>query len=174
MKSSVQLTPQELEMFKVSCNEIIRDAKTALASPEVKPKATPVPVRVPEPEVMEVEVMPAFKNVEARRDGRDVVHKPPAMKRPTPKESSFEIFAAGEGPASEEKPDPNSPFADLHGLSNTWQMPGMDNMTTDEYYAAINKRIQDMKNKRKAAPGFNSATMVSDYFDSLSKKPEPK
>ena len=56
----------------------------------------------------------------------------------------------------------------MHGLSNTWQIAGMDNMTTDEYYKAINKRIVDMKDKRRSTEG-SSNTMVNDYFDSLSK-----
>lgn len=87
------------------------------------------------------------------------------------KETDFVIYEAGDGPRSEDIPDPNSPFSDLHGLSNTWQMPGMDDMTTDEYYAAINKRIVDMKNKRKITDR-GSNTMVDDYFESLSK-PRP-
>lgn len=125
---------------------------------------TPVTPATPEPAF-------EFQNVSARRDGKDRVHKPPAQKQVSQRESDFVIHEMGEGPRSEEAPDPNSEFSDLHGLSNTWQMPGMDNMTTDEYYAAINARIVSMKNKRKQTPG-NSNTMVNDYFESLSK-PRP-
>ena len=51
---------------------------------------------------------------------------------------------------NEEKPDPADPFAPLHGLSNTWQVPNSENMTTEEYYKAINDRLLEMKNRRKA------------------------
>ena len=167
MKSDKPLTPDELKSFKNSCTEIIRDAKTVLAKAPEKsaPASRTVAPAATEP-VLE------FQNVGARRDGKDRVHKPPVEKRVTQKESEFVIYEMGEGPTSDERPDPNSEFSALHGLKNTWEMPGMDNMTTDEYYAAINARIVSMKNKRKQTPG-NSNTMVNDYFESLSRPRAP-
>lgn len=164
MKSDTPLTADELKTFKNSCSEIIRDAKSVLAkTPE---KSAPASRAVAQ---ATTESAPEFQNVGARRDGKDRVHKPPAEKR---KESDFVIYEVGEGPSSDERPDPNSEFSALHGLKNTWEMPGMDNMTTDEYYAAINARIVSMKNKRKQTPG-NSNTMVNDYFESLSRPRAP-
>jgi hypothetical protein len=46
-------------------------------------------------------------------------------------------------------------------------------MNTEEYYAAINRRIADMKTSlKKGLDGGNPATVVDDYFASLSK-PRP-
>jgi hypothetical protein len=65
-----------------------------------------------------------------------------------------------------------SAFDALKGLKSTWEIPGSDYMTTEEYYAAINKRIADMKKKRRQIEG-HTATMVQDYFDSLSRPRKP-
>ena len=167
MKSDKPLTPDDLKSFKNSCTEIIRDAKTVLAkAPENSAPASRAVAPAATDPVLE------FQNVGARRDGKDRVHKPPVDKRVTQKEPKVIIHEMGEGPTSDERPDPNSEFSALHGLKNTWEMPGMDNMTTDEYYAAINARIVSMKNKRKQTPG-NSNTMVNDYFESLSRPRAP-
>jgi hypothetical protein len=161
MKSTTPLTADELKRFKDSCMAIISDSKPVSANRQVVTKADEV-ISTPYPKDMGLDVA-------ARRNGKDEVHKAlPVVKKYASKNEEFVVHEAGEGPRSEDEPDPNSPFADLHGLSNTWQMPGMDHMTTEEYYAAINKRIVDMKNKRKFTEG-SSNTMVNDYFESLSK-----
>ena len=156
----------------MSCDFIICDAEARLKNSLERSPSPAVAVEVSRP-VIKRETPPdvetiAISNVESRRDGRDVVHKSPTQKKMTSKESDFMIYEAGEGPRSDEVPDPDSPFADLHGLSNTWQIEGMDNMTTEEYYSAINKRLLDMKKKRKVTDR-SSNTMVTDYFESLSK-----
>lgn len=163
MKSGTSLSSEELKTFQNSCLEIIRDAKATTSGDVVaKVENDDEVFSTPFPKDMGLAVAD-------RRNGKDVVHKAVPMKRSEPKQQAFVIYEAGEGPATEDKPDPNSPFSDLHGLSNTWQMPGMDNMSTEEYYAAINKRIVDMKSKRKFTEG-SSNTMVNDYFESLSRK----
>jgi hypothetical protein len=168
MKSDTPLTGEDLKKFKISCGEIINDAKLASKGVEVKSEVTFVPsAPVLSRKVPSVAVVEDEEKVAARRTGEDVVHKGPAPKKLTAEEYNV-IWEAGEGPSSEDKPDPNSPFANLHGVKNTWQIPGMDNMSTEEYYAAINKRLLDMKSKRKITEG-SSNTMVNDYFDSLSK-----
>lgn len=161
MKSGVSLSSEELNNFQNSCLEIIRDAKATVGGVVTNVEKDDEVFSTPFPKDMGL--------VADRRNGKDIVHKAAPIKRNAPKQQEFIVYEAGEGPASEDKPDPNSPFSDLHGLSNTWQMPGMDNMTTGEYYAAINKRIVDMKNKRKFTEG-SSNTMVNDYFESLSRK----
>lgn len=160
MKSDTPLTADKLEKFRSSCLEIIKDAKKStndatIAAPSTSAAQEGV-FSTPEPEDV-------GKKVEARRNGKDMVHKALPAKNP-----EFVIYEAGTGPPSEETPDPDSPYSAMHGLSNTWQIAGMDNMTTEEYYKAINKRIVDMKDKRRSTEG-SSNTMVNDYFDSLSK-----
>lgn len=163
MKSGVSLSSEELSNFQNSCLEIIRDAKAAVGEVVANVEKDDEVFSTPFPKDLGL--------VADRRNGKDVVHKPAPIKRSAQKQQEVVVYEAGQGPATEDKPDPNSPFSDLHGLSNTWQMPGMDNMSTEEYYAAINKRIVDMKSKRKFTEG-SSNTMVNDYFESLSRKKE--
>jgi hypothetical protein len=63
--------------------------------------------------------------------------------------------------------DPNSPFAPLHGLKNTWQVKGMQDLSTEEYYAAIYRRNRDMKDRRMKEKGYTREA-ASDYINSLS------
>lgn len=173
MKSDIPLSKEDLKTFQISCDAIISDAKAPFKTEEVVQNSYIAP-----PVIKQVQAAPVVKqsvqekriveealNTAARRNGQDIVHKAPK----SGKEEEFEtIWEAGDGPRSEDSPDPDSPYSDLHGLKNTWQIANMDNMSTEEYYAAINKRILDMKNKRKASEG-SSQTMVDDYFESLNR-----
>ena len=58
-------------------------------------------------------------------------------------------------------------FAPFYGTGGTWNIEGMENMTTEEYYAAINKRNADIKAARKGLSGPNEA---DNYLSSLSKR----
>lgn len=62
-------------------------------------------------------------------------------------------------------------FDKLKGLSSTWEVEGMDSMTTEEYYAALNKRniaINDER-KKKAGPGYDR-NPGDDYIEGLNKR----
>jgi hypothetical protein len=173
MKSDVPLTIEDLKTFQMSCDAIISDAKapfkvdTVVQNSYIAPPVKKVSEKVA---VQEAKQKVEAENTEARRISnlKDEVYKYPKQTNEQKAEEYAVIWEAGDGPRSEDAPDPDSPYSDLHGLKNTWQMPGMDNMSTEEYYAAINKRILDMKNKRKASEG-SSQTMVDDYFESLRK-----
>jgi len=178
MKSDVPLTRDDLQTFQISCDAIISDAKAPFKVDNVvKNNNIAPPVKketvqaVKKESVQEVKKkVKEVENTEARRSGnvKDAVWKTPKKTDQQKEEEYAVIWEAGDGPRSEDAPDPDSPYSDLHGLKNTWQMPGMDQMSTEEYYAAINKRILDMKNKRIASEG-SSQTMVDDYFDKLSR-----
>ena len=63
----------------------------------------------------------------------------------------------------------DNPFNALFkGATSTWDIPGKENMTTEEYYKAINKRISLGKEMRKGQPQGGRAS--DDYLESLSKK----
>lgn len=64
--------------------------------------------------------------------------------------------------------DPNHPFNEIAGNQSTWNVPGSDNMTTEEYYKAINNRIKVMKEKRKEL-GLFDRDSAKNYLDSLGK-----
>jgi hypothetical protein len=55
-------------------------------------------------------------------------------------------------------------FANCKG--NSWQIEGMESMTSDEFYKAINKRNKAIKDKRYQ---YSPREPVSDYLSSLSK-----
>ncbi|KAJ1438573.1 hypothetical protein B484DRAFT_444480 [Ochromonadaceae sp. CCMP2298] len=74
------------------------------------------------------------------------------------------IAAAEDG----EEADPNDPFAMLHGMKSTWDVPDSDSMTTEQYYAAINKRNTIIR--KKLNDGIGGAQIVDDYMSSLSRK----
>ena len=60
-------------------------------------------------------------------------------------------------------------FSALQGLSSTWEVEGMDNMTTAEYYAALNKRNMaiNAERKKKMGPGYDR-NPGDDYIASIS------
>ena len=87
-------------------------------------------------------------------------------------EVDLTIYGPGEGPKSTEKPDPNSPFASLHGMKSMWDIPGLEDnpdITREEYMRIVQDRLKDMKTKRQQMPGF-SRTEGEDYLDKLNKK----
>ena len=68
-------------------------------------------------------------------------------------------------------PSKNGEFDELKGLSSTWEVEGMENMTTEEYYSALNKRniaINDERKKR-AGPGYDR-NPGDNYIEGLSKR----
>ena len=65
--------------------------------------------------------------------------------------------------------DPNSPFAPLHGMGNTWQVKGMEQMSTEEYFDEVYRRMAVMKEKRSQEEGY-SREAARDYFDSINAK----
>ena len=89
-----------------------------------------------------------------------------------PDEIDLTIYGPGEGPKSTEQPDPNSPFASLHGMKSMWDIPGLEenpDITREEYMRIVQNRLHDMKMKRQQQPGF-SRTAGEDYLDNLNKK----
>ena len=65
--------------------------------------------------------------------------------------------------------DPKSAFAPLHGVRNTWQIKGMESMTTEEYYDNIYKRMAVMKELRQKENGYTRES-TRDYLDQINKK----
>ena len=87
-------------------------------------------------------------------------------------EIDLTIYGPGEGPRNTETPDPDSPFASLHGMKSMWDIPGLDenpDITREEYMRIVQNRLHDMKMKRQQQPGF-SRTEGDDYLDKLNKK----
>lgn len=62
----------------------------------------------------------------------------------------------------------NNQFSNFGGTSS-WVIPGMENMSTEEYYAAVNQRLHSIRNQRKQDPSY-SRMVSQDYFNSLNSR----
>jgi hypothetical protein len=60
-------------------------------------------------------------------------------------------------------------FTPFHGQGSTWNIDGMDKMSTVEYYAALNKRNAEIQAYRKQS-GLSGPRDVDDYLASLNGK----
>ena len=66
-------------------------------------------------------------------------------------------------------PPVNQAFSELAGRGSAWNVPGQDEMTTAEFYSAVNKRLQRMKAARKSlGQEYNDSAMR--YEESLNQK----
>ena len=54
-------------------------------------------------------------------------------------------------------------------MGNTWQLKGMEQMTTEEYYNGIYKRMAVMKDLRQQDEGYTREAS-RDYLDSINRK----
>jgi hypothetical protein len=63
----------------------------------------------------------------------------------------------------------DSPFLSLHGKGSSWNVEGMDKMTTEEYYAAINQRNAEIRAFRREK-GLSGPRDTDDYLKSLSRR----
>ena len=121
------------------------------------PAPAPTPVRAPAPAVKrELPPQPVAKK---------------AAKSGGAQKDEFVIYGPGEGPRSDEAPDPNSPFAALHGMRSMWDIPDLEkkDLTREEYYKAVQSRLHEMKMKRQESEGYTREA-TNDYLDNLNKK----
>lgn len=91
-----------------------------------------------------------------------------SVRKPTTTESSSTIspLSSPTSPEVNEKPVTDS-FSAFYGLGNTWNVPGMDDMTKEEYYEALNKRNAEIRAARRAETVRPMHT--DDYLKSLSR-----
>jgi len=161
MKSEQALSPSDLQRFQRAVDAVIKDARenggststrkeSSSSSPSsaaavlVSKSGSSIPSSSSSPPRAAVTTT-TTSNSNNRNGGTKKIEAADVDDSNDVSASDVRVYGAGEGPRNSEKPDPNSPFSSLHGLSNTWQIPGMENMTTEQYYAAINKRISSMK-----------------------------
>lgn len=60
-----------------------------------------------------------------------------------------------------------SPFVQLQGQSSTWQVEGIEKMSTEEYYQALNRRNREVRDRLREDGAGQGAQQVDDYLDSL-------
>lgn len=59
------------------------------------------------------------------------------------------------------------------GIGSTWNVDGMEQMSTEEYYKAINQRNHEIKALRKKSATYEREP-VNGYLNSLNKKANGK
>lgn len=158
IKYGAPLKSEELSRFEFSAAAIIADAKktvgvAALSSlPHDVHLDSVTTYTVPPPECPASQTMPQYASGLA-------VTSP----------VSFSVAAsqiAADGRVQTKETDVFSP---LYGMKSTWQIPGMESMTTAEYYDAINRRNSEIKAMMKARPDYDRNPGAS-YLESLEKK----
>lgn len=161
MKSDTPLPAEDIKKFRASVNAIIADLGI-----DAPPASVAAPVASAAAPRQPASKSPAFNPMRATSE----TVAPPKRSTSAPEASIDPMFMPGSGPKSTEAPDPNSAFSPLHGLSNTWQIEGMDQMSTEEYYQKINERNTQMKQMRKAKGEPYGSAATEDYFAFLEKK----
>lgn len=97
-----------------------------------------------------------------RKQSTTIIESPSTVSSiPIPSPTSREV---------NEKPDTDS-FSAFYGLGNTWNVEGMEDMTKEEYYEALNKRNAKIRAARRAETGRPMQT--DDYLKSL-RRPRPQ
>jgi hypothetical protein len=141
MKSSTILTPDEFRMFEESVKIIIQDAR---GGGDVAVSSAPtVAASATATATARAAAVPlAPPTPTPARAPATAVSKP----QPTPKTEKSSVYAAG-----------------------SWDIEGMETMTSDEYYSALNKRIAESKAKRKAAGETIGGRSSDLYQESLNR-----
>jgi hypothetical protein len=142
IKSESALSPSDLDKFRASCDAIIVDMNRGA------------------PTMKEDVVTPPVTSANSVKASARIKSKPEVW-IPQPEQSKNR--------KSIDEADPDSPFAPLHGMGNTWQLKGMEQMTTEEYYDGIYKRMAVMKDLRQKDEGYTRESS-RDYLDSINQK----
>ena len=64
----------------------------------------------------------------------------------------------------------SSAFEELKGLGNTWNIDGMESMTTEEYYAALNKRNSQINEQRRSQNERFGPQQMNSFLQGLSRR----
>lgn len=66
--------------------------------------------------------------------------------------------------------DSSTPFDAIEGLGSTWNIPGMDDMSTKEYYEAINKRNAQIQAIRNTSNHRFRPEQMDSFLQNLSRR----
>lgn len=142
IKRDVSLSPQELDRFEHSVEMIIKDAVGDAVVPAA-PAYVPAPVSVSVP----------FP-----------VSAPAAIQgSPTLPSTTTIDEVADESNDTDE-------FAEFRGLGSSMVIPNNEHMTKDEYYAALQKRNSDIREKRRKKKTLETMEPSNDYMNFLNNR----
>jgi len=149
-------TPEEIQ---AAAKRAFDDAYATMIPPppEATTAATTAPpvrsVPVPEPVISEAAAAAAVAEPNIDAQGRIV----------TPPESAVTDDSDDEGPAYDGK----GGMGLSRGTANTYIIPGMDEMTADEYQAALAQSVIDRSRQKRAAGSVRGNKLTTDYMASL-------
>jgi hypothetical protein len=179
MKSETALSWEELEQFKSDMDHIILDANIPnvafVRRKNVAALGFPVPPAAP---THQAQVRPPSSQANPQvRYSKPV--SPRAMvldededDNDVEDEISDENLSAMQVRGGEKPGVPEQIpewMGDLAGTQSSWNVPGMKNMNTEEYYKAVNQRLTNMKALRKQL-GEVSPDPGGDYIAQLNKR----
>ena len=171
IKSDTALTPQELDRLKLSVDRIILDANipnvafassSSSSNDEAKDAVSEPRARFPAAQFTDPDEEDGGMNDDDEEVGADnsVVEGLEGYSTPDAANKFFNQ------PADKELPEW---LSDMAGTKSGWNVPGMDKMSTEEYYRNVNSRLTTMKNKRMSS-GVYEHEATAGYLDSLNSK----
>jgi hypothetical protein len=146
IKSKESLSPADISSLERSVHAIIADAREGGGLPPAPTAAISTPTPASSPEIVGIPQEPSSR------------FKAPATRSPL----ADGHLARARANAEKE----GNTFSELAGDSS-WVVPGMEEMNTEEYYKAVNARIQLVKEKRKNVGEAIGGQSVDNYFDKL-------
>lgn len=165
MKSDTALSKSDLERFKKSVNSIIKDSKKhqkSSNSPGSAAKASFLSLDDDNYNDNDEEGGPMggydlSQGIMERQQGNH--------------ESSISAQAGGASIASSASSASNDPFRLFRGSVSTWDVPGSEDMSTEEFYAAVNQRISSVKETLKNSIGtdYNPSNNYEEQLNSMNR-----
>eukprot|EP01038_Epipyxis_sp_PR26KG_P007228 gene7228-9859_t len=155
MRSDISLTPSELERFRLSMEHIIADANgfTYHDHAMVDRDNTPQPVQ-------------NTINYDNRGTDGGSLSRVAVLANEINQQKQIESQTKINKNDNDDFPEE---FEAFKGMKSTWVVPNQENMTTEEYYKAVNARIAEVKQKRRAE-GYGAPGDADNYLKSLSKR----
>jgi hypothetical protein len=144
-KGASSISIQDADEFEAAIQRIIADAWSGIGIPKPLP-STSQPVQQFPPSVSQ----PTSSKSRQKQESVKKISNP---------KMEMNLNAS---PAS-------SDFGAFRGLRSTWEIQGMDTMTTEEYYNALNKRNSEISRERRRSSTHESNSGAT-YIESLNKK----
>lgn len=152
IKSDAALTPQELDKLRLAVDRIILDANIpnvafASSSSEAERAASMQPSASPQAEY--------YKQPSPTSNRAAIYTDPDEEDGEMDNDDDDEVGADNAAAVFFHKPDDKvlpEWLQDIAGTKNSWNVPNMESMSTEEYYRTINSRLTEMKVKESPAP----------------------
>jgi len=147
LKYKLVLSQKDFERFEASVLSILRDARRKAGLP----------------------VTPSTPTIARATASPSALFTPPQVTQMPQSSSSTSMTTITTTSPKKAGVKSDEAFNSLKGKSSTWHVEGMDNMSTEEYYDALNKRNSAVRAQLKITSG-SERNSGDKYLDSLSKR----